>query len=477
MSGSPHRVLTPVLGAVLVLAVLLIPAASAAPLGAALSPSSSGSSTQTWGFGGSEWGYATGTTTDGQWTYSIHAFLGVQVVLRQVNTSASTFELTANRTMVADVFGILCHPSCSRATITVNLSRRASEVTYASDNFTTSGQVTGPLGPVAAVALLNSSVTSAANLTERATWNVSGLLGSGQGSAYLSVHSAAEASVAFSPGLGLVPENLTATPNWTSSSAFSGQGSWSVGFLYAHTPLNGTTSRVTGAANGTLARSGNVSLVGSVTGSLVLQNGVPVTAIALAITGPFSLRDGVVLVPSGANLFGGTGTWQADDQASQSASTTAVDYSRSGSARPNLEASATRFAATPSEPSTVVTATSMAAPASLGPAEATVQAQPETAGQATGDSSCLLTGTCPASPQGPASPVRLGGAIVLAVAVVGLTVVVVGLVVARQPPRKAPPSPNANLYPTGSVRPPPPPGRSATPPPSTPAEDPLSHLW
>jgi hypothetical protein len=106
-------------------------------------------SNQTWAYGGSEWANVSGSTNalNGSGTYTIHAFFGVQVVLRITNTSSTTFELSANRTMLGAVFASYCRPSCASPVATGNLTLRAWEVSLASANFTTAGVVVGRMAP------------------------------------------------------------------------------------------------------------------------------------------------------------------------------------------------------------------------------------------------------------------------------------------------------------------------------------------
>jgi hypothetical protein len=211
-----------------------------------------------------------------------------------------------------------------------------------------------------------------------------------------------------------------------------------------------------------------------VLGPVVLQGGLATTAIRLIVSGPFSVREGFILLPNGADLFDGRGGWLGQSSGEQSASTTALDYGAHGLGHTAIDASATSYSGSSEN------LDSASPVAAVGPSDATgsatLQAQPETVADANSQANCDLSDSCLSV--GGKSPAHagLGTAIVLGVAVVGLTVVVVGLVVARQPPRKDPPTPNANLYPPGAAARPPPPGRPAAPvPPAN--EDPLGHLW
>jgi hypothetical protein len=444
-------------------------------------PAASNSTGPSWAYGGSLWVNASGATTalNGSATYSIHAFLGLQVLLQQVNTSATTYELTANRTMVGDVFAEYCHPSCTNPEATANLTLRASELAHASANFTTAASVEGAGGAVPALGLLNSSVHATANLAESEVVKVFGPLATHTGTTTLTVSSSADSSLAFAPALGLVPEPLSAASAWSSQSNYTGTGSWTVSYAYNHDPILGLPVSQSISYNGTVNRSGTVALVGSSGGTLLFHDGLSAEAVALRVEGPFDLREGFILVPSGGDLFGDSGKWQPDASGATTAGTSAVDYSTSGG-HPLIRGSATAYAATSSTTNDSVPSGSsglltMVQSESDATPPGTLQAQPESYSQGLRSANCLINGDCASG--APSHGVPLG-ALVLGVAVVGLVVVVVGLVVARQPPRKEPATPYAPLYPPGSggsVRAPP--GRPPAPA-SPPADkDPLDHLW
>jgi hypothetical protein len=438
-------------------------------------------SNQTWAYGGSEWTNVSGSTNalNGSGTYSIHAFFGVQVVLRQTNTSSTTFELTANRTMLGAVYASYCRPNCAAPSATGNLTFRAWEVSLASANFTTAGQVIGPRGAVPALAISNSSTVSTAQMTQSASIRILGPFASHAATWNLSVQSAARAKIAFSPSLGLVPDNLSATPNWSAKSTFAGSGSWSWSFSSSRMPFSGPPVTASHSGNGSVAGTGNVTLLGADGGTVLLRGGISTAAVRLAVLGPFAVREGFILVPTGADLFEGSGDWQSVSVGGAIAGTDAVDFAPGVGAHPILEASSTRYAASSTSTANQLSPTSGLTPMvspSEGTGNATVQAQPETAAQANQAAGCLLSGTCASPGSRSPSGFAAGGIIVLTVAVVGLTVAVVGLVVARQPPRKEPPTPYASLYPPGTTASAPP-ARGRPPAPPPPADDPLGHLW
>jgi hypothetical protein len=456
------------LAVVALLGVLVVPS-----LGAA-SASPSASASTTWAYGGDRWANDSGTAPGGNGSFTLREFLGVQVVLTQTNTSATTFELSANRTVVGIISAAYCRPNCQSPTESAFVSLRAWEVVDATANFTTASSVVGGSGAVPAVGIVNSSVRSSANVSERALVNVTGPLGVHTASFYLGVRASVQAAFQFSPALGLVPTNLSATPTWSSQSSYTGNGSGFLAYRATHTTFAGLTTTVGNSSRFSANASGTVSVQGSTLDPVRLDGGIDTTAVRLVVSGPFSVREGFMLLPSGADLFSAHGGWQSQSVGGQTAGTDAVDYRPSAGSHVGLEASTTVFAGSASD-------VTSASPLALGlPAASsgstTLQAQPETAAQASGQGSCLLNSNCPPNGGPVGSRPALGGAILLAVAVVGLVVVVVGLLVARQPPRTDPPSPNANLYPQGAAAAPPPPGRPPAPARPDP-EDPLGHLW
>jgi hypothetical protein len=483
-SASPAFVIGAVAGIALV--VLLagpftgLVGADPVPVGTSVTSAAPGNE---WAYGGGRWTNVTGTTgaLNGS-TYSIHAFLGLVVVLHQVNTSSTSFELTANRTIEGDVFAEYCHPTCSSPTASANLSIRAWEFAHASANFTTTANVTGPSGPVPALGLVNSAVTSTSSYSESEVVKISGALLTHVGTTTLDLAGASRASVSFSPALGLVPDPLNGATNWTSHSAYSATGSWTIALRYEHHPwLGSTTTYLNTTPSGNVSRTGNLTLFGSLLGSVTLRGGILTQAVALRIPGPFNAREGFILVPSGGDLFGSSGSsqWQPNEAGNTTASTQAVDFG-SVAGQPTILSSATSYDGNSTTTDTAGAAdggglvTAMAPTTNTG--AQTLQAQPEAVSTAGLQSNCFVGGACPGG--APASHFPFGGLVVLAVAVVGLTVVVVGLVVARQPPRKEPVTPYASLYPPASGgRPTVPPGRPPAPatPPAT--DDPLDHLW
>jgi hypothetical protein len=468
MTRGIGRTLEIALAVVTLVGILLTPS-----LGAG-SASPATSATSTWAYGGNRWANISGTAPGGNGSFALREFLGVQVVLTQTNTSATTFELTANRTIVGQVSATYCRPNCQSPTESAFLTVRAWEVVDATANFTTTSSVVGPHGPVPAVGIVNSSVRSSANVTERGVVNVSGPLGGHSASLFLGVHASVHAALQFTPALGLVPTNLSATPTWSAASSYTGSGAGAIAYRFVHTTFAGVTTTAGNSTRFSANASGHVSVQGSTLDPVLLDGGIDSTAIRLSVSGPFAAREGFMLLPSGADVFGGHGDWESQSAGGQTASTDAVDYQGSARSHVGIVASTTVFAGTANE------VTSASPVAIGGPAASsgttTLQAQPETAAQATGQGACLLSSTCGSSGGKAGSHTAFGPAIIVGVAVVGLIAVVVGLVVARQPPRQDPPSPNANLYPQGAAVAPPPPGLPPAPARPEP-DDPLGHLW
>ncbi|MCI4349132.1 MAG: hypothetical protein L3J93_02795 [Thermoplasmata archaeon] len=470
------------LGCALFLVATLMPAASGTTaLGPVIVPVSQ------WAFGADHTVTASGVSADGTATYSVHASLGWHTILTQTNLTNQQFQVEANRTMVGSLFVTYCRPDCSHPIGTANISEHAWQTVIAYATFTTNGFVHTANGWAPAIAIQNSTVTALGNLTlaESLVWH--SLRGTLSAHAHLDVASSAATSVAFTPALGLVPDPLGPT-EWNASSTYTASGSWALAGAITKTDFSGVTvTTPISVAPNHLSAHGNVTVTGSVLGSTNLDGGWSSTAVALHIGGPFSAWEGFLLIPIGADLFGGGSTvpWGAQATGAQLASTSAVDVGARGSvAHLPILASVTSYAPrSTASGSVAVPTTALVGSATLstdvlppdGPAATTIQAQPESVASAQQGVQCLLVGC--AGPHGstprPFAPL-LG---------IGLVIVVlaafVAVVAKRQPPRTPPASPNAALYPQAgaAVTPRAPTRVPPTEPPSEAAEDPLGHLW
>jgi hypothetical protein len=460
-------------GAALV-AVLMLPGlvapASAAPV------ATSGAAVETWAYGAEKW---VNVTYDlGNASYSAQAFFGWQVVYTATNTSATTVELEAQRTMAGSYVAQLCAPSCANpSTGQGNLSITGWEKDVGFANLTTTAQVTVNGSSQPAVGLANASTQVSGNLTEKLGFMYTAGNVTIAASSALFVQGAAHASVAFAPALGLVPDAPTAGETWNSSAAFSASGGWSVQANYYHTSIFGITSSAAFSPSGSVQASGDVTLMGGDLGTVTLNNGATVPVIVLAWTGPFDDVDGVLLVPHDFDLFANSDhSWSADALGGQTVATASLDLTIDAAHHLRVVAAASTFATTDSSLAPQgMPASGPQAPATT-TTPTTVQAQPESVDQAQQNSGCLL-GACP-GPVGAASSSGIGAVLVigLVLALVVGTVSVIeyrlwarkrterGIVGSSSPLRPASPPPGASDG-YATLPPPPPPSAGTSPPP------------
>jgi hypothetical protein len=431
-------------------------------------------------------------TADG-WVYQGSATVGYSVILNQTNTSSTTFELSVARTMGVLFSVEFCFPSCVSPTAFNKLSYHAYEQTDAWANFTTQGTVTGPSGAQPAIALENTHTTVYGNLTESAhsvlpSGGITGAAGTlVDRSKYLGGEVTSDSSITFATPLGLIPRNLTNAESWTATSAFNASGSANYSYYYhaAGPVVNKTIGPVSGAL--TVSRSGNVTVEGTYAPqNTVSFGGVTYPALELTVQGPFSVREGFILVPASVDLFGGSSTpWAEEQNGSGTVAMTYLDAKATVGGHVGIAASSWLY-------SLAATNAADAAPSGSGglapavaavaePVAATsVQGTPQTVSQAQSNQACLTTGVgCPAASSAPNLRGLFGE--LAAVGIAGVVVLVIAIVLVTERRRVPPPVyPNAGLYPpgSGSARPPAPAAGAPGSPPAPPAEDdPLDHLW
>ena len=485
--------------ALVVLMVFVLTPSTAAGAAGTATPSAS---TGQWAYGFLH-NYTVGPRyTLSNWAYEGYALIGYSAILSEntSSTNSSVFELTADRTMGVDFSLKFCSPSCTSPTEYAYLNYRAWETTDSFANLTAAGTVLEN-GHSGAVALLDSSSVLRANLTESSSSALRSSPGGGlvDRSAYLSASVASLAHIAFTPALGLFP--LSLGPNatsWTSSSAFAATGSFSFSYYhYAKGPF-GTTSGSKNLGPYTIAPSGNVTLLGNYTPSgAQVFNGITYQALHLTILSStaFSVREGFLLFPAQADLFGSASEpWSGNESGMSQAAMSELDVRplADGMVNGHLGIGASRWTfssstANPAEgllgSSTLVGSTmspftvSPSATGSQNPvANTTVQGSPEFVTQATTNNQCLISGlNCPAA-SGPSGPLRNGLLTVGALAVVA-TIIAALLIVAVAERRRMPPPtyPNARLYPPGAAGTTTP--KPGSPAPPRPEDDPLDHLW
>ncbi|MGI0154907.1 MAG: hypothetical protein ACREDE_02060 [Thermoplasmata archaeon] len=457
------------------LMVFVVPAGIAAASASELTP---GPAYTLWAYGAVRTVDFAGTSGL-SFTYKGSATYGYSVVLSQTNLTASTFELSVNRTMGALISVEYCSPNCKNPSVIATVYHHAWESVDAWANFSTNGTVSVNGVNVPAIALLNSHSALTGSVIDSAQANLR--------NSYLSANVSASADVTFTTPLGLLPLNLTAPMNWSSASAFTASGNYDLDYSYRYEGPHlsshvGPTSLI-----GEVARSGNVSVLGSVGGgpsATEVLGGSPYLNVSLDVIGPFTVREGFILIPDEADLFASSSVTpvSANETGGTGVAMTSLYVQPGLEAHLGIGGSEWLYSASAVNPSVATLAPANGgvteiAGGSNDVASTPVQGVPIPVSQAEGYQGCLVTGgSCPAAaPRG--LPPGLGIAILLVV-VAG----VVGAVIVSERRRIPPPAyPNAKLYPPGEdgAESPREPSRASaerrSPPPSE--DDPLANLW
>lgn len=452
-----------------------VPAAGAAPTAAIPGPLVAGPGS--WAYGGINVHSWDGTT--GSYGYDASATVGYDVILQETNTTPGNETLSVNRTMGVILSVEYCLPSCRHPTDTATVYYHAWETVQATLGLTTDASVfvNGTLLSVRALGLTSSSVSVRDGIREATQVVESGTEVRGN---TISAALDANASTTFVPALGLIPQSLAPGETWSATSAFvqTGSATYSILAEFLSGPVlnpNGTIS---------FAPSGVVAVNGSFEGHTVGLGGAHYDIVSLGLTGPFSLREGFLFIPTGSDAFGGGGpSWLTNTTSSAGSSTFTeenVDVAGSLLSGTHLGfyASKVVWNSGTSNPATD-TALGGGIAAALAPAVAgsnatTIQGSPESVAQATTDQGCLAGGVgCPTL----GSPRGLGGLLVVGAGAAVVAVIALALVAERRRIPKTP-YPNAGLYPPGPARVGEPgPARRPQAPPAPAADDPLSHLW
>lgn len=475
---QPRLALLSAVGSVALLLLCVVPAAS---VGAA--PGASASTALQWAYGAAGHASGSGTAQRGG-TYAMNAYFGWHVVLTQTNTSATSYLLEAQRTMGIWVFVNYCYPSCASPSYTGNITAHAWESATAFANFTENGSVVVNGSSVPALALQNVFSRVVGNYSENAVAVVYGSMGHRAADRYLAVSMHATLATVFVPSLGLVPLSPTPGETWSSSANYSATGAYQWVAFNSSTALVGASSHHSWYRNGSANANGTITLTGGDEGRLILSNGASVTAILLQSGGPFDEREGFILLPAAADLFGGNPHAPSTGTASSAqVATSRIDYLPGSVGHLGLLASATSFTPASATPTANAAATGLAPMVSPtagpspsdSPGSSLLQAQPESVPLAQQGAGCLVS-TCSAANGGGASralllPLLIG---------VGVAALVGGLVVQRRRQIPAPPRPLAALYPVVNGGPEPArPRKPSTTGPEEPSAtpDPLDHLW
>lgn len=422
------------------------------------------------------------------WVYQGNATIGYSVVLAQANTTAG-IEVFANRTVGVSFAVKFCLPSCKDPTSYAMLSFREWETSRSVVNFTTQGTVNESGNAVAALALINSTTIVHANLTESASSLLPPALGSGPAvlrEKYLAADVSGQASVAFSPDLGLIPLQLGSAPQqWSSESAFQATGTTDYAYYFSSLgPLANTTL---GPISGhwSASPSGNVTVVGSYSPDATITfGGTTYPVLQIAVSGPFAVGEGFIFIPSQADLFGGESQpWGGNESGAATAEMSYLDAKPFEGGHLGIAASNWAYTSDALNPADAILSSGGLLPATTAPpstvTSTSVQGAPYSPDQAQSSSNCLISGSgCPL----PFGNLDLRGLLTSALAVGAVVAVVasIGTVLVAERRRMPPPVyPNARYYPPGAavgpraVTAPPTP----TNPPPAPEEDPLDHLW
>ena len=443
-------------------------------------PTTSAANASGWAYVGHRDINVSGTARNG--TYSLSASFGFAVVVNRTTLPGGGMELDATRAMGAAYDLAYCAPTCTHPTLTASVRFRATEEVSGHANLTAAAQVVANGSAVPGIGVSNGSSTLAIRLSENDSVSLIGPILTRTAAAGRTVSVDGALAIAFAPSLGLFPLHPTPGERWTSSAGFLASGTWTVASSFARIPLTGPPTSGHFAVTSNASHSGNVSISGSDLGDLTLADGRVAAVLALDMTGPLRMREGLLLLPSAADPFSGAPALASDANGTLGESTSEVDLAGSDPGPGMVVASTASFTAAGQNPGDRT-------PGGMSPAirftpsiessgPVAVQAQPASSSTGTETSRCLLAGTClgapGTSPGGAAGYLRplLG----LGIAGAALAAIVGAVVVTRRP--KAPPRRNADLYPVVALtdREPAEP-RPRSDPPADDEPDPLGHLW
>ncbi len=451
---------------------------------------------------GAPWAYGVSenvslTVSTNATTYSVAGYFAYHVILSEKNTSNSTFQLELQRTEGFAFTATYCRPSCTTTAVeAIVIHDRAWESEVGFANLTRNGSVMVNGSAVPALALVNTSTRTDSNVTETANYTLHTALRNLRGTDSVEFAGSSTSTVAFSPALGLVPETLSPGLMWNATSTLSAQGSASGSITHNRTSTPGGSLSGRTTWNPSISETGVVRVIGRDLGRIVLRGGVSAPVLALSVVGPFVAGEGILFVPSAADLFGsGAAAYSGVAAGTSTASTLTMDWNQGGVGADGLLATSAAFVPAPNgaslvggDPATLAGSPPVTALAAASSGGAVVQAEPESVAQASSGSACILAGSCSPQPNpslaapsasGPAA--ALVRAAVAGAVIVGLAGLLAGLVVVRR--RRVPPPPAeapAFAPPVGTPSTHEPerlvaPGTGPTAP--SPEEDPLGPVW
>ncbi len=336
LGGTKSWVVT--IGVALLLAFVAVPALSGA---ANATPGPRGASPIThqlpWAYCGNQ--TRNNTLTFGNASLSWNATFALCTIFHATNTTPGVQMLEVNRTL-----GVSISATYSGPAQTMTYHYRAVEIDVAFANVTNDSTVNAAGQPVRALGLLNASTFDQSSQEQ----TLSRTVGGATASSSLSVNGRSNASVAFSPGLGLIPLSLTNVTHWNSTSVASVSAAWQVDWTWSHTTLNGTTATASRSHSGNLSGTLPVRLTGFIAPANPhpFSDQVPRVGIVLVLQGPFDLRDGFVLVPHDFDMFGGASpVFAANEMGSATMNPGETLYFSRGPGGPRLGAAASSFGA------------------------------------------------------------------------------------------------------------------------------------
>jgi hypothetical protein len=408
-----------VAGVAVLLTLAVLPAATGAASASPVAASTADPASNQWAYGGT--GYSNGTLTIGNDTLTWNSMFGWTAIFTATNTSATTVQLEEQRTV-----GITVDATFTSPLENAKYSYHAQETDVAFANLTNASTVYVNGSPVPALGLTNDSTSIAGLISESISVTRAGVTRD----ASLDVTGTAHASVQFDPSLGLIPLNLSGVNEWNSSSSISAQGGWNITYSWANNGFGGVTGSGTGYSNGTLNRTGNVSLTGYVTAISTVPHFIdhtPRVGVVLIVQGPLGNYDAFVLVPRGFDLFGGGAHAYDSDSLGAATISSQTLYVSQGPRGPTPTAAATSFGAS----ATAVGGLSSGTPVEASPAantptpSSTVVGNPMSVSQAQAENQCLTGGCSATVPAGVLGAAALVAVIALAVVAVVGTVAVV----------------------------------------------------
>jgi hypothetical protein len=424
--GTQQRIIRT--GAVLLLALAVVPALAGTAGAATAAPAGSSASSSAWAYGGQAW--SNGSITIGNESLSWHVSYGETVIFNATNTSSTTTQLKLERTVMLTVALTATTPNESG---TYSLKALESDTGYA--NVTTQGTVY--VGGIAtpALALINASLVAQASIAE----SLSATIGNQSASAAFNANASALGKVSFAPALGLVPLNLTGVTNWNSSAMAIPSVTWNGAYAWSYHALNGTSGSGNNAFSGNWTTNVTVALHGSViaTGLPVFHDHHARVGAALAVSGPLDLYDGVLVIPHAFDFFGGASPTNSTTGSMGSATMTEESlYLNQGDVHmTSFTAAGASLNANPSGGS--ITLASLAGnqpavvPAASSPMGASLVMQPESPSQAQSQAKCLDQYGCYGGPGG-LGPLTIA-LVALGIAAVAGAVAVVAMRSRRRP--------------------------------------------